>query len=264
MKMTVTQVPAAAERARLKDGVHIEVSPRRVRAFFDNQLLADSQKVLLVYETKRPPAYWFPTSDVRMGLLVRQEPAAGVASGTVRWRSNTGGSRVEDNLAWSYAEPAGEQAPLVGHIAFHWNAVDAWYEEDEEIFVHPRDPYSRVDTVHSSRQVRVEVDGQVVAETNRPVLLFETGLPTRYYIPKLDVRMDLLDATDTVTHCPYKGAASYWSLRVGDKTYPDFVWSYPSPIPELPKIENLLCFYNEKVDLYIDGEKQERPITPFS
>jgi uncharacterized protein (DUF427 family) len=112
--------------------------------------------------------------------------------------------------------------------------------------------------------VRVEVDGQVLAVTNRPVLLFETGLPTRYYIPKLDTRMDLLESTDTVTHCPYKGAASYWSVRIGAKTYKDFVWSYPRPIPEIPKIENLLCFYNEKVDLYVDGVLQDRPVTPFS
>jgi uncharacterized protein (DUF427 family) len=181
----------------------------------------------------------------------------------MHWRSTTG-SRVVDNLAWTYAEPSGDLAPLQGHIAFYWNAIDAWYEEDEEVFVHPRDPYSRVDTVHSSRHVRVEVDGQVIAETHRPVLLFETGLPTRYYIPKLDVRMDLLESTNTVTHCPYKGAAGYWSLRVGDKTYRDFVWSYPRPIPEIPKIENLLCFYNEKVELYVDGVLQERPVSPFS
>ncbi len=156
----------------------------------------------------------------------------------------------------SYAEPSGALARLEGHIALYWNAIDAWFEEDEEVFVHPRDPYTRVDTVHSSRHVRVKVDGQVVAETRRPVLLFETGLRTRYYIPKLDVRMDLLEATSTVTHCPYKGAASYWALRVGGKTYRDFVWSYPRPIPEIPKIEDLLCFYNEKVDLYVDGVLQ--------
>jgi uncharacterized protein (DUF427 family) len=262
-QVAVTAVPAATERARLKDAVHVELSPRRVRAYFANHLLVDSQKVLLVFETKRPPVYWFPTVDVRMDLLALKEPAAGAGSGTMHWRSN-GGSRVADNLAWSYAEPSGELAPLLGHIAFYWNAIDAWYEEDEEVFVHPRDPYTRVDTVHSSRHVRVEVDGQVIADTNRPVLLFETGLPTRYYIPKLDVRMDLLDSTDTLTHCPYKGAASYWSLRVGDKTYRDFVWSYPQPIPEIPKIENLLSFYNEKVDLYVDGVLQERPVTPFS
>ncbi len=260
---TITRIPAAAERARLKDGVHIELSPRRVRAYFDDQLLVDSQKVLLVFETRRPPVYWFPIEDVRMDLLAPKGAAAGSGAGTQRWRSNTGG-RVEENLAWNYAEPAGDLAPLDGHIAFYWNAVDHWFEEDEEVFVHPRDPYTRVDTVHSSRHVRVEVDGQVVAETRRPVLLYETGLPTRYYIPKLDVRMDLLEATDTVTHCPYKGAASYWSLRVGDKTYRDFVWAYPRPIPEIPKIENLLCFYNEKVDLYIDGVMQDRQLSPFS
>jgi uncharacterized protein (DUF427 family) len=258
-----TRVPAAAERARLNDGVYMEYSPRRVRAYFDNQVIADSQKVLLVYETKRPPVYWFPTADVQMDLLAPKEQAAGAASGTVRWRSNAKGKAV-DNLAWSYAEPTGDLAPLKDHIAFYWNAIDTWYEEDEEVFVHPRDPYSRVDTVHSSRHVRVEVDGVTVAETSRPVLLFETGLPTRYYIPKLDVRMDLLESTDTVTHCPYKGDAGYWNLRLGDTTYKDFVWAYPRPIPEIPKIENLLCFYNEKVDLYVDGELQERPRSPFS
>jgi uncharacterized protein (DUF427 family) len=257
------KVATAAERARLKDGVHIEISPRRVRAFFDNQVLADSQQVLLVFETKRPPVYWFPTADVRMDLLARKEPAAGTTSGTVHWRSNTQG-RVADNLAWSYSEPSGDLSPLQDHIAFYWNAVDAWYEEDEEVFVHPRDPYTRVDTVHSSRHLRVEVDGQVVADTTRAVLLYETGLPTRYYIPKLDVHMDLLEPTHTVTHCPYKGDATYWSLRVGGKTYEDFVWSYPRPIAEIPKIENLLCFYNEKADMYVDGVLQERPVTPFS
>jgi uncharacterized protein (DUF427 family) len=260
---TAARIPTAAGRTRLKDGVHIEFSPRRVRAYFDNKLLVDSEKVLLVFETRRPPVYWFPTSDVRMDLLVLKESPAGSDSGTQRWRSNTGG-RVEENLAWSYARPTGDLAPLEGHVAFYWNAVDRWFEEDEEVFVHPRDPYTRVDTVHSSRHVRVEVDGQVIAESKRPVLLYETGLPTRYYIPKLDVRMDLLEATDTVTHCPYKGAASYWSLRVGDKTYQDFVWSYPRPIPEIPKIENLLCFYNEKVDLYVDGVLRDRPVSPFS
>ena len=259
----LTQVHSAAERARLKDGVHIEVSPRRVRAYFANRLLADSQKVLLVFETKRPPVYWFPIEDVNMELLARKESSPEAATGTVRWRSHTE-SRTTDNLAWTYEKPSGDLASLQDHIAFYWNAVDAWYEEDEEVFVHPRDPYSRVDTVHSSRQVRVEVDGQVIAETNRPVLLYETGLPTRYYIPKLDVRMDLLESTDTVTHCPYKGDAGYWNLRLGDKTFKDYVWVYRRPIPEIPKIENLLCFYNEKVDLYVDGVLQERPVSPFS
>jgi uncharacterized protein (DUF427 family) len=132
------------------------------------------------------------------------------------------------------------------------------------VFVHPRDPYHRVDVVHSSRHVKVVVDGEVVAETTRPRLLFETGLPTRYYIPKLDVRMDLLQPTDSVTACPYKGRARYWSVRVGDRTLKDLVWSYPAPIPECPKIEGLLSFYNERVDIYVDGELQPRPKTQWS
>jgi len=258
-----SRMSAASERARLKEGVHIELSPRRVRTYFDHQLLADSQRVLLVYETKRPPVYWFPIGDVRMDLLAIKEPAVSSGSPTVHWRSNTGG-RIADNLAWSYANPTGDLAALEGHVAFYWNAADAWFEEDEQVYVHPRDPYTRVDTVHSSRKVRVEVDGQMIAESTRPVVLYETGLPTRYYIPKLDVRMDLLEPTNTVTHCPYKGDASYWTLRVGAKTHVDFVWSYPRPIPEIPKIENLLCFYNEKVELYVDGVLQERPVSPFS
>jgi uncharacterized protein (DUF427 family) len=121
-----------------------------------------------------------------------------------------------------------------------------------------------VDTVHSSKHVRVEIDGQVVADTHRPVLLFETGLPTRYYVPKQDVRMDLLDATSSTSRCPYKGVARYWAARIGDRTINDIVWSYPAPIPECPKIENLLSFYNEHVDLYVDGVHQDRPVTPFS
>ena len=172
--------------------------------------------------------------------------------------------RMAQNAARSYVKPAGDRAALEGHLTFYWDQMDARFEEDEEIFVHPRDPYTRVDTVHSSRSVRVEIGGVTLGETRRPILLFETGLPTRYYIPKQDVRMDLLERTESVTRCPYKGVARYWSARVHDKLIEDLVWSYPAPIPECPKIENLLSFYNEHVDLYVDGVLQERPITPFN
>ena len=121
-----------------------------------------------------------------------------------------------------------------------------------------------MDTVHSSRHVRVEIGGHVIAETDRPILLFETGLPTRYYIPKQDVRMDLLVPTASTSRCPYKGVASYWSARIGDEAVEEIVWSYRAPIPECPKIENLLSFYNEHVDLYVDGVMQQKPVTPFS
>ena len=261
--MQVTNaVHLAAERARLKDGVHIELSPRRVRTYFGGKLIADSDRALLVYETKRPPAYWLPIADVRMGYLRRERHSAG-ATETIRWRLVVD-DRVADNAARAYEKPAGDRAALENHLTFYWNEMDAWFEEDEEVFVHPRDPYTRVDTVHSSRHVRVEIRGVVVAETHRPVLLFETGLPTRYYIPKQDVRMDLLVPTASVTRCPYKGVARYWSGPVGDEMINDVVWSYPAPIPECPKIENLLSFYNERVDLYVDGVLQDHPITTVS
>jgi uncharacterized protein (DUF427 family) len=251
-------VPVAEERARLKEGVHIERSSRRVRTYFGGKLIADSEHVLLVYETKRPPAYWFPIADVRMEYLEQsQQPAD-----TIRWRLLVK-DRSAHNAARAYIKPIGYRAALEGHLTFYWDEMDAWFEEDEQVFVHPRDPYTRVDTVHSSRHVRVEIEGVTLSETRRPILLFETGLPTRYYIPKLDVRMDLLESTETVTRCPYKGVARYWSARVGDKLVKDIVWSYPAPIPECPKIQNLLSFYNEHVDLYVDGVLQDRPITPF-
>lgn len=251
-----------AAASRLAQGVWVEPSPRRVRARFGGQTVADSTHVLLAWEPRRLAAYWFPTADVRMDLLEAKH-TGDTRADTARWDLLVG-ERVAKNAAWSYPDPEGPRAALKDHIAFFWNEMDAWFEEDDEVFVHPRDPYHRVDVLHSSRQVRVEVEGRIVAETTRPRLLFETGLPTRYYMPKLDVRMDLLEPTDSSTSCPYKGRASYWSLRVGDKELKDVVWGYPAPIPECSKIENLLCFYNEKVDIYVDGELQPRPTTPWS
>ena len=249
-------IPTHRDRARLKEGVHIELSPRRVRAYFGGELIADSEQVLLVYESKRPPTYWFPTADVRMANLQAKQAADG--GQLMRW-SLVVGQHVAENGAKAYADPSGDLAPLADHIAFAWHVMDSWFEEDEEVFVHPRDPYTRVDTVNSSRHIRVEVEGQVVAESHRPVLLYETGLPTRYYIPKQDVRMDLLEPTDTVTRCPYKGVARYWSLKLGDRAVSDIVWSYPNPISECTRIENLLSFYNERVEIFLDGVLLPKP-----
>ena len=171
--------------------------------------------------------------------------------------------KVED-AAWTHERPPPEVAALNDHVAFEWDAIDHWFEEDDEVFVHPRSPYHRVDVLNSSRHVRVELEGVTVAETRRPRLLFETGLPTRYYIPKVDVRMDLLTPTELRTRCPYKGEAVYWTAHVDGRAHDDVVWSYPAPIPECPKIEGLLCFYNERADTFVDGELQERPKTKWS
>lgn len=154
-------------------------------------------------------------------------------------------------------------AVLAGHVTFSWRQLE-WYEEDERVVIHARDPYKRVDTLRSSRRVQVFVAGEQVADSVRPLLLLETSLPTRYYLPFADVRTDLLEASGTVSICPYKGQARYWSARVGDTLVTDAAWSYPDPIPENPKIRDLLCFFNERVDLVVDGQALARPVSPWS
>jgi uncharacterized protein (DUF427 family) len=264
--MTDTVVEAklaayAVQRRRIPGGVWIEPAPRWVRAYFGGRKIADSRSALLVWEQGPLPTYWFPKDDVALDLLAADDQAS--SAGTLLWTLRVG-DRVAEKAARSVVDPSGDRAQLKDHIALYWNKMDAWYEEDDEVFVHPRDPYHRVDVLRSSRHVRVEVKGQTVAETHRPSLLFETGLPTRYYIPKQDVRMDLLVPTERKTSCPYKGVASYWSVRADDELVPDVVWAYPSPIPECAKIENLLSFFNEKVDIFVDGEREEKPKTPWS
>jgi uncharacterized protein (DUF427 family) len=245
--------------------IRVEQWPRRVRAVVGDVVVADSTRVLLLLERGHLPVYYFPADDVRTDVMEPTDkhtrcPYKGEAS---YWSIKTGDREVA-NAVWSYLDPLPGRTDIKGYMAFYWDRADSWWEEDDEVFVHPRDPYHRVDVLNSSRHVRVEVDGQTVAETRRPRLLFETNLPTRYYVPKLDVRRDLLEATDTVTHCPYKGKASYWKLRAPGGTTRDVAWSYPYPIPECPKIENLIAFFNERADIYVDGELQPRPKSPWS
>jgi uncharacterized protein (DUF427 family) len=142
--------------------------------------------------------------------------------------------------------------------------MDEWLEEDEPVYTHARDPHTRVDILASSRHVRVEIDGVTVADSRSPRILFETGLPPRYYLPLTDVRTDLLRPSDTQSHCPYKGAAGYWSVDTGTNVHEDLVWIYRTPLPESQKIAGLAAFYDEKADVFIDGVQQRRPRTKFS
>ncbi len=237
-----------------RPALRVEASPRWVLGFVNGIPIVNSKRVVVAYGARRLATYFFPTADVRMDMLRPAETQSTPAER--RYTLEMGGRTIED-IAWSYTDLDGEQAELRDYIAFEWRKIDAWYEEDDEVFVHPRDPYHRVDVLDSSRHVKVVIGGQVVAETRRPRLLFETGLRTRYYIPKVDVRMDLLEPTATVSQCPYKGNATYWSARIGDQVFPDIVWSYPFPIPECTKIQNLLAFYNEKTEIYVDGELEK-------
>src|SRR5919109_3130248 len=190
--------------AETRERVHIEDGLKRVRTYLGGELIADTKRPKLVWEIPYYPAYYFPRADVRMELLTpnghtRHSTSRGDAQNfTVK-----GGDREVEDAAWHYPESPVEE--LRDLIRFDWNAMDGWFEEDEEVFVHPRDPYKRVDILPSSRHVRVEVDGVTVAESASPRLLFETGLPVRWYLPKPHVRLDLLVPSDTVTHCPYKG-----------------------------------------------------------
>lgn len=241
--------------------IRIEPSAKRVRAYLGGQLVADSTSPVLVWEKPYYPTYYFPAGDVVAKLEV-DGSAHSPSRGEAETYAVVAGDRRAPAAALRYPESPIEE--LRDLVRLDWDAMDAWFEEDEEVIVHPRDPHTRVDILASSRHVRVEVDGVTVAESTRPRLLFETGLPVRYYLPKTDVRMDLLTHTDTATRCPYKGTAEYWSLTVNGKTYDDFVWSYPAPLPESQKVIGLIAFYNEKVDIYVDGVLAERPKSPFS
>ena len=246
--------------------IHIEESPRRVRVIFGGETIADSNRVRLLREAGRLPVYYFPQADVRMD---RMEPAGHSTrcpyKGEATYWTIKSGDKIAGNAAWSYLGPLPASTGIKGCVAFEWNKMEKWYEEEEEIFVHPRDPYKRVDVLQSARHVRVTVAGETVAETRRPRLVFETWHPTRYYVPPEDVRMDLLQPSPTGSRCPYKGIASYWSVRIGEKLFPDLVWSYREPIPECPKIKGLFCFFQEREPvIYIDGVDLPRPETKWS
>lgn len=226
-----------------------EATPRWVRAMLGGEAVADSKRAMLLLESGYPPVYYFPIEDVRTDLLEESGhettcPYKGEAS---YWTVAVG-DRREENAAWGYPRPLPGTPDLSGYVAFSWEAMDEWYEEEDRLVGGARDPYHRVDAVWSERHVRILLDGEVIAETRRPCLLFETGSPTRYYLSRDDVRTELLTPSRTSTACPYKGLASYWSATVGGRTVEDVVWSYEAPPPEQPKIAGLLCFWPERVD----------------
>lgn len=250
----------------LSDGFRWEDSRRRVRVVFAGVAVADSKHVMLLLEFGRLPVYYFPVEDVRMDLLEATEHhTSSPLKGEASYWSVKVGNRVAGNAAWSYPNPLPEGPDLKGYTAFYWDQMDAWYEEDERVFAHARDPYKRVDVLPSSRHVRVVLGGVTIADTRRPQLLLETGLPIRYYIPEQDVRMELLETTETTTRCPYKGKASYWSARIGERVFKDIVWSYHEPLPACSPIARFLCFFNERVDaIYVDDEPIAVPKTIWS
>ncbi|MGI8575730.1 MAG: DUF427 domain-containing protein [Egibacteraceae bacterium] len=241
-----------------------EDSPKRVRVRLGSETVADSRHVKLLHETGLMPVYYFPRADVREELLEATDhtthcPFKGDAS---YWTVRTGDA-VAENAVWGYPDPLEHAPPLQDHVAFSWQAMDAWLEEDEEVGVHARDPYHRIDVLSSSRHVVVKLDGEVLADSTRPLILLETGLPPRYYLPREDIRVEL-EPSETHSGCPYKGTASYFHVAADGQRYDDLAWTYPDPLPESLRIRDLICFYDEKVDTELDDEAQPRPETKFA
>jgi uncharacterized protein (DUF427 family) len=242
--------------------LYLEPTPKRLRVEVGGVTIADSRRAMMLHESGQQPIFYFPPQDVRAEVLKDSDrqthcPKKGDAS---YYTIRAGGEEVKDG-AWYYPNPLPGAPPIKDLIAFYFNRMGRWLEEGEQIHVHPRDPYHRVDVLATDRHIRISLDGALLAETDRALALFESNLPTRWYLPIEDVRAEL-EPSDTITRCPYKGTASYYSVQLeGGK---DLVWYYEQPLDEVGRIKGLVCFFNEKVDIELDGELQGRPDSPWS
>ena len=243
--------------------LYFEPSARRVRVVLGGETVADSDDVLLLHPPGRTPTYLFPRPHVRTDRFERSERRrydAGMGDGTY-WTVRVG-DRLAVDGAYSWEHPPESASAISGLIAFDWDSMDGVFEEDEEVFVHPRDPYTRIDVLKSSRRVRVSVRGgdTLVADCRRPRMLSESGLPVRWYLALEDVRLDLLAPSYTTTRCPYKGIAHYWSLRLPGRRYEkDVAWTYPEPMHDAEGVRGLLCFVD---DGRVEVEVAEAGATP--
>jgi uncharacterized protein (DUF427 family) len=245
--------------------VYAEPYGPRVRALLAGETVADSTATLLVHQSLRLPVFWFPRADVRDDVLARTARCEQLPGhGEVRRFDVRVGERVVPGAARVLERPA-PGAPLPeGLTTLDWDAMDEWFVEDAQLFGHPHDPYSRIDVWKTTRHVVVRLEGHVLADSRRSQMLVETGLPPRFYLPAEDVRTDLLVPSPHRSRCAYKGSASYWHVRIGDRVEEDLVWSYADPDHDAEPVRDLLCFFNERVDLELDGEPVERPQTLWS
>lgn len=253
---------------------------KRIRATLGDATIVDTTRAVIVWEPRRVVAsYAVPVEDIAGDLVpwageIPQEHPVRVGEGPPVLDPGTpfavhGGPGTAFTIVTSAGELPGaafrpDDPELAGHVVLDWDAFGGWLEEDEPVIGHPRDPFDRIDCLRSSRHVVFSHAGQVLADSTRPTLLFETPLPMRYYLPREDVRMDLLSATRKRTVCAYKGVASYWSAHLGDETLPDIAWSYEHPLNDAVPVRGLLAFFTERLDLVVDGEPVPRPVTPWS
>jgi uncharacterized protein (DUF427 family) len=256
---------------------------KRIRATLGGSTVVDSTRAMLVWEPRRVvPTYAVPEEDVRAEVVPVEggttEDPAGVGVEAMGDAPQLAGRRVLDpSVPFAVRSTEGQRLAvrvdgreaeafraadpdLEGYVIVDFDGFDEWFEEDERNVGHPRDPFHRIDIVHASRHVRVELDGEVLAESSAPYLLFEPPIPVRYYLPREDVRMDLLQPSDTRTFCAYKGQASY--LSNGEAA--DVAWTYPAPLREAAEVTDRIAFFNERADVVVDGTRLERPVTPWS
>jgi uncharacterized protein (DUF427 family) len=264
------------------DQVRVQPTAKRIQAVLDGVTVADSTRAMLVWEPRRVvPSYAVPVDDVHGRLVPADTAAAAGTAGlslpvlhdrpvldpSIPFAVHTAEGQAVDLVTDGRTRPGAGFRPsdpdLAGYVILDFGAFDSWYEEDEVNVAHPRDPFHRIDVLPSSRHVRLELDGQVLAESARPMLLFETMLPTRYYLPREDVRAELVPSP-TVTHCAYKGQASYWSAVLGGGQLADIAWTYTDPLHDATRVRDLVAFFDERIDVSLDGERLERPITPWS
>jgi uncharacterized protein (DUF427 family) len=251
--------PGANYPAMIVPVGHVEAVPRRIRGYVEGRRVLDTQRARYVWEWPGYPQYSVPLDDMVAAVLVDEGRTRQLSPGPARRHTMNCGAVSRPGAAWVWAEGAPEA--LQGTARFRWEAIDAWYEEDEQVFVHPRSPYTRVDALRSNRAVRIEVDGTVLADAPSTVMLFETGLPTRYYLDRVYVDWTRLVPTDTVTACPYKGRTSdYWSFTSSTATHDDLLWGYDFPTRQVTSIAGMVAFYNERVDLFLDGKPLPRPL----
>lgn len=234
---------------------HTAPVARRVRGVFDGVTVLDTLRAMYVWEHPYYPEFYIPAADVDTSVLEGSGRQRKTAQGMSSVQSLVHGDRRVDQAARLITDAAIDG--LGATYRFEWDAMDAWFEEDEEVFLHPRSPYVRVDSLRSSRHVRVEKDGVVIADSTSPVVLLETGLPPRFYLPRTDVVWEQLQPSDTRTQCPYKGITTgYWSVEVNGERYADLAWSYDFPTRECAPVAGLVCFYDEKLEVYLDGIRQ--------
>lgn len=235
----------------------VEPVPRRLRGYVDGACVFDTISAVYVWDSPKYPAYHVPLADLDPLLLTDDEQPRRLRRGPTRTFSLGVGETMRRGVVRVYSE--GADPAVAGLARIEWDALDSWFEEDEQVWVHPRNPYTRVDALRSSRHVRVELAGHVLAESDATVMVFETGLPTRYYFPRTAVDFGALTPSDTVTECPYKGRTSaYWSARVDPAGVEgaevrDVAWSYDFPTRALSPIANLVAFYNEDTQITVDG-----------